>query len=74
MEIKDTDRILSKLDRLATCLSLSVLVAAFIIGLPMLAPLTAPDSQLRWLVGMSPILVIAAGLLLIISLLSTPRK
>ncbi len=74
MEIKDTDRILSKLDRLATRLSLSVLVAAFIIGLPMLSPLTAPDSQLRWLVGMSPILVIGAGLLLIISLLSTPRK
>ena len=74
MEIKDTDRILSKLDRLATRLSLSVLVAAFIIGLPMLAPLTAPDSQLRWLVVMSPIPVIGAGLLLIISLLSTPRK
>ncbi|MFZ1039714.1 MAG: hypothetical protein WAN58_00190, partial [Anaerolineales bacterium] len=74
MEIKDTDRILSKLDRLATRLSLSVLVAAFIIGLPMLAPLTAPDGQLRWFVEVSPIPVIAAGLLLIISLLSTPRK
>ncbi|HUI90166.1 MAG TPA: AarF/ABC1/UbiB kinase family protein [Anaerolineales bacterium] len=74
MEINDTDRILTKLDRLATRLSLSVLVAAFIIGLPMLAPLTTPGSLLRWLVMMGPVPVIGAGLWLFVSLLSTPRK
>jgi DNA-binding CsgD family transcriptional regulator len=44
MEIKDNDRILSRLDQLATRLSLSVLVAASIIGMPVLLPLTAPGS------------------------------
>ena len=47
MQIKDTDRILSKLDQLATHLSLSVLMAAFIIGLPLLVPLMASGSLPR---------------------------
>ena len=74
MEIKDTDRILSRLDHMATRLSLSVLVAAYIIGLPQLLPLTAPGSLPRWLIIMGLIPVIVAGLWLVISLLSTPRK
>jgi hypothetical protein len=46
MQIKDTDRILSKLDQLATLLSLRVLMAAFIIGL-LLVPLMASGSLPR---------------------------
>jgi ubiquinone biosynthesis protein len=34
MEIKDLDRILSRIDRLVTRLALSLLVAAFVVGLP----------------------------------------
>ena len=74
MEIKDTNRMLSRLDQLATRLSLSVLVAAFIIGMPMLIPLTAPGSLPRWLIMMALIPVIVAGFWLAISLLRTPGK
>jgi ubiquinone biosynthesis protein len=74
VEIKDTNHMLSRLDRLATRLSLSVLVAAFIIGVPMLIPLTAPGSLPRWLTMIALIPVIGTGLWLVLSLLSTPRK
>lgn len=74
MEIKDTDKILTKLDRLVTRLSLSLLVAAFVVGLPLLIPLTSPDSLPRWilLVGMIPI--IGVGVWLGFSLLNTPKN
>jgi ubiquinone biosynthesis protein len=74
MEIKDTDRILSRMDRLATRLALSVLVAAFVIGLPILLQLTTPGSLPRWLLLLSLIPIIGTGLWLAISLLNTPRK
>jgi ubiquinone biosynthesis protein len=64
MEIKDTDRILGRVDRLVTRLSLSILVAAFVVGLPILLQLTAPGSLPRWLILLSlvPILGTAYGL------------
>ena len=74
MEIKDTDRILSRLDRLATRLALSILVAAFVVGLPILLQLTTPGSLPRWLILISLIPIIGTGLWLAISLLNTPRK
>jgi ubiquinone biosynthesis protein len=74
IEIKDTDRILSRLDRLVTRLALSVLVAAFVIGLPILLQLTTPGSLPRWLILISLIPIIGAGLWLAISLINTPRK
>jgi ubiquinone biosynthesis protein len=74
MEIKDTDRILGRMDRLVTRLALSILVAAFVIGLPILLQLTTPGSLPRWLILISLIPIIGAGLWLAISLLNTPRK
>lgn len=74
MEIKDTDRILTKLDKLVTRLSLSLLVAAFVVGLPLLIPLTTPDSLPRWLLLIGMIPIIGTGIWLGFSLLNTPRK
>jgi ubiquinone biosynthesis protein len=74
MEIKDTDKILTRLDRLVTRLSLSLLVAAFVVGLPLLIPLTTPDSLPRWLLLVGTIPIIGAGMWLGFSLLNTPKK
>jgi ubiquinone biosynthesis protein len=74
MEIKDIDRILGRIDRLATRLALSVLVAAFVIGLPILLQLTTPGSLPRWLILLSLIPILGTALWLGISLLNTPRK
>ncbi|HRJ56094.1 MAG TPA: AarF/ABC1/UbiB kinase family protein [Anaerolineales bacterium] len=74
MEIKDTDHILTRLDRLVTRLSLSLLVAAFVVGLPLLIPLTTPDSLPRWLLLVGMIPIVGAGIWLGFSLLNTPRK
>jgi hypothetical protein len=74
MELKDTERILGRIDRLATRLALSVLVAAFVIGLPILLQLTTPGSLPRWLLLLSLIPIIGTGVWLAVSLLNTPRK
>jgi ubiquinone biosynthesis protein len=74
MEIKDADRFLGRVDRLVTRLALSVLVAAFVIALPILLQLTTPGSLPRWLILISLIPIIGTGLWLGISLLNTPRK
>ena len=74
MEIKDADRMLGRIDRLVTRLALSVLVAAFVIALPILLQLTTPGSLPRWLILLSLIPILGTALWLAISLLSTPRK
>lgn len=74
MEINDTDKILTKLDKLVTRLSLSLLVAAFVVGLPLLIPLTLPDSLPRWLLLVGMIPIIGAGIWLGLSLMNTPKK
>jgi len=74
MEIKELDHILSRFDRLVTRLALSLLVAAFVIGLPILLQLTIPGSLPSWLILASLIPIIGAGLWLVISLLNTSRK
>jgi ubiquinone biosynthesis protein len=74
MEIKDTDKIMTKLDRLVTRLSLSLLVAAFVVGLPLLIPLTTPDSLPRWLLLLGMVPIVGAGIWLGLSLLNTPKK
>ncbi len=74
MEIKDTDRILARIDRLVTRLVLSILVAAFVVGLPILLQLTTPGSLPRGLILFSLIPIAGTALWLAISLLNTPRK
>jgi ubiquinone biosynthesis protein len=74
MEIKDLDRILSRFDRLVTRMALSLLVAAFVVGLPLLLQLTTPGSLPSWLILASLIPIIGAGLWLAISLLRTSKK
>ena len=74
MEIKDLDRILSRVDRLVTRLALSLLMAAFVVGLPILLQLTTPGGLPIWLVLALLIPIIGAGLWLVISLLRTSRK
>ena len=74
MEVKDLDRILGRFDRLVTRLALSLLVAAFVVGLPILLRLTTPGSLPSWLVLALLIPIISAGVWLVISLLSTSRK
>jgi len=74
MEIKDLDRILSRVDRLVTRLALSLLVAAFVVGFPILLQLTTPGSLPGWLVVVLLIPIIGTGLWLVLSLLNTSRK
>ena len=74
MEIRDLDRILSRVDRWVTRLALSLLVAAFVVGLPILLKLTTPGSLPSWLILASLVPIIGAGLWLVISLLGTSRK
>jgi len=74
MEIKEIDRILGRIDRLVTRLALSLVVAAFVVGLPILLQLTTPASLPRWLLLAGLIPIIGTGLWLAISLLNTPRK
>ncbi len=74
MEIRDIDRILGRIDQLVTRLALSLLVAAFVIGLPMLLQLATPGSLPGWLILGSVIPIIGAGVWLAISLLNTARK
>lgn len=74
MELKDADHILGRVDRLVTRLALSVLVAAFVIALPILLQLTAPGSLPRWLILGSLIPILGTAVWLGFSLLNTPRK
>jgi len=73
VNIKDTDRILGKLDQLVTRLTLGVLTGAFSIGLAMLTPLTASDSLARWLLLAGITAIIVMGLWLLVSLTKTSR-
>jgi ubiquinone biosynthesis protein len=74
IELKDADRMLGKIDRLVTRLALSVLVAAFVIALPILLQLTAPGSLPRWLILISLVPILGTAFWLAASLLNTPRR
>jgi ubiquinone biosynthesis protein len=68
LSLKDTDRILRGLDRLATRLALSVLIAALIIGLAILVPIAAAGT-LGWLVVAGFIGAVGLGIWLLILIL-----
>lgn len=74
MEIKDAERLLGRIDRLVTRLALSLLVAAFVIALPILLQLTTPGSLPRGLIMVSLVPIIGTAIWLAVSLLHTPRK
>ena len=74
MEINDINSILGRIDRLVTRLALSLLVAAFVVGLPLLILLTTPGSLPRWLLLLGLIPIIGAALWLGLSLINTPRR
>ncbi len=73
MEIKDIDSVLRRLDNLVTRLALSLLVAAFVIGFPILLQLAAAGSLPTWLVIALSIPIIGAGAWLGISLIKTGK-
>lgn len=69
LNIKDTDRIMGRLDQLATRLALSILVGALIIGLAFLIPVTSPVGWVRWISVSGFIAMVSMGIWLYISLL-----
>ncbi|MBN1311487.1 MAG: AarF/ABC1/UbiB kinase family protein [Anaerolineae bacterium] len=69
IRLKDADPIMSRLDRLATRLALSVLIAALIISLALLVPLMTTDSPLQLPVAIGFVLALGLGVWLLISIL-----
>ncbi len=62
LKIKEIDRSLSKLDRIANRLSVSILVAAFIVGLALLLP-TFISNQVVWILVPAGFAFVAASIL-----------
>lgn len=73
VRLKDAGSIMSRLDRLATRLALSVLVAALIISLALLIPLTTAGSPLRLPVAIGFLVAAGLGMWLLISILRGTR-
>jgi ubiquinone biosynthesis protein len=69
LSLKDTDNILKRLDLLITRIALSILVAALIISLAMLIPLTTSGGLVRWLVILGFIGAAGLGVWMLISIL-----
>jgi ubiquinone biosynthesis protein len=68
VNFKDTDRIISGVDRLTTRLALSMLAAALIIALAILIPITTPGSIVQWIVILGFIGAAGLGVWLLISM------
>jgi len=62
LKLKEIDRSLSKLDRIANRLSVSILVAAFIVGLALLLP-TFIGNQVVWIIVPAGFAFVAASIL-----------
>ncbi|MEL7591914.1 MAG: AarF/UbiB family protein [Anaerolineaceae bacterium] len=73
IQIDDTDQIISRLDRLFTRLSLSILVGALIIGLAFLVSNPSPSFWGQWMIIGGLVLIISLGVWLLI-LLFRPRN
>ena len=67
LSLKDSDRIISKLDQLVTRLSLSILVGALIVGLAFLVPSTSPNNWGHWIIISGLVTTVILGLWLFIS-------
>ena len=73
VRLKDADSLMGRLDRLATRLALSVLVAALIISLALLIPLTTAGGPLRLPVAIGFLVAAGLGMWLLISILRGVR-
>jgi len=69
IRLRDADPIMSRLDRLATRLALSVLVAALIVSLALLTPLATVGSPLQLPVTVGFVVATGLGVWLLISIL-----
>jgi len=69
IRLKDADSVMRRLDRLATRLALSVLVAALVVSLALLIPLTTAGGPLHWPVAIGLIIAAGLGVWLLISIL-----
>jgi ubiquinone biosynthesis protein len=74
IHLDDTDRIVNRLDRLITRLSLSILVGALIVGLAFLVPTASPNSWVQWMVIGGLVAVLILGIWLFISLFRSKNK
>lgn len=73
IRIKETDRILTVLDRLVMRLSLSILVAAFVVSLAILIPVTTGSTLAQVLAVVGFLITIGLGVWLLISILRAKR-
>lgn len=73
IRLKETDRILTVLDRLVMRLSLSILVAAFVVSLAILIPVTTGSTLARVLAVTGFLITIGLGIWLLISILRAKR-
>jgi ubiquinone biosynthesis protein len=73
IHLKDTNRILTILDRLVMRLSLSILVSAFVLSLAMLIPVTTGGGIAQALVVTGFLITIGLGIWLLISILRAKR-
>jgi ubiquinone biosynthesis protein len=69
IHLRDADPIMSRLDRLATRLALSVLVAALIVSLALIIPLTTTGGPLQLPVTVGFVVAAGLGVWLLISIL-----
>ncbi len=74
IQIDDTDQIISRLDRLFTLLSLSILVGALIIGLTFLVSNPSQSDWGQWMIIGGLVLIISLGIWLFILLFRPKNK
>ena len=73
IRVKETERILTVLDRLVMRLSLTILVAAFVVSLAILIPVTTGGGIAQALVVTGFLITIGFGVWLLISILRAKR-
>ncbi|MCD6401216.1 MAG: AarF/ABC1/UbiB kinase family protein [Anaerolineales bacterium] len=66
--IKNVDHILIRFDSMVTRLTIAILIAALIIGLAVMIPLTTPGSLLQWLIIGGFLVVAGMGIWLLVSI------